>query len=32
MKDKIKCHLIEAKNGMQVWWDGIMDQVNKDQK
>lgn len=24
MKDKIKCHLIEAKNGMQVWWDGIM--------
>jgi hypothetical protein len=32
MKDKIKCHLIEAKNGMQVWWDGIMDQVKKELK
>lgn len=31
-KEKIKCHLITAKNGRQVWWDGIMDQVKKDQK
>lgn len=32
MKNKIKCHLIEAKNGMQVWWDGIMNDVNKAMK
>jgi len=32
MKNKIKCHLIEAKNGMQVWWDGIMNQVKKELK
>ncbi|HLO53040.1 MAG TPA: hypothetical protein VK169_02070 [Saprospiraceae bacterium] len=32
MKDKIKCHLTEAQNGMQVWWDGIMDQVKKELK
>ncbi len=32
LKDKIKCQLIEAKNGMQVWWDGIMDQVKKERK
>ncbi len=29
LKNKIKCHLIEAKNGMQVWWDGIMNDVKK---
>lgn len=32
MKNKIKCHLIEAKNGMQVWWDGIMNDVKKAMK
>ena len=32
MKNKIKCHLIEAKNGMQVWWDGIMNQVKTELK
>jgi hypothetical protein len=29
MKNKIKCYLIEAQNGMQLWWDGIMKDVKK---